>query len=81
MIGGDEEAVKQLAADSDVDVANFNAPGQIVLSGTVEGIDKAVAGAKERGIRMAKKLNVAGAYPLPLDAECSGQAFCCFGRY
>ncbi|SHJ15276.1 [acyl-carrier-protein] S-malonyltransferase [Rubritalea squalenifaciens DSM 18772] len=62
MIGGDEEAVKQLAADSDVDVANFNAPGQIVLSGTVEGIDKAVAGAKERGIRMAKKLNVAGAY-------------------
>lgn len=62
MIGGDEEAVKTLAADSDVDVANFNAPGQIVVSGSVEGVDKAVAGAKERGIRMAKKLKVAGAY-------------------
>jgi len=62
MIGGDEEAVRQLAADCDVDVANFNAPGQIVLSGAVEGIDQAVAGAKERGIRMGKKLNVAGAY-------------------
>ncbi|MGJ8673699.1 ACP S-malonyltransferase [Rubritalea sp.] len=62
MIGGDEDAVKSLAADSDVDVANFNAPGQIVVSGSVEGVDKAVAGAKERGIRMAKKLKVAGAY-------------------
>lgn len=62
MIGGDEEAVKQLAADCDVDVANFNAPGQIVLSGTVAGIDKSVEEAKGRGIRMAKKLNVAGAY-------------------
>lgn len=62
MIGGDEEAVVQLAADCDVDVANFNAIGQIVLSGSVEGIDKAVAEAKSRGIRMGKKLNVAGAY-------------------
>lgn len=62
MIGGDEDAVKALAADSGVDVANFNAIGQIVVSGDVSGIDKAVAGAKERGIRMAKKLAVAGAY-------------------
>ncbi len=62
MIGGDEEAVKTLAADSDVDVANFNAIGQIVVSGSIEGVDKAVAGAKERGVRMAKKLKVAGAY-------------------
>lgn len=62
MIGGDAEAVKTLAADNDVDVANYNAIGQIVVSGSVEGVDKAVAGAKERGIRMAKKLKVAGAY-------------------
>lgn len=62
MIGGDESAVEQLAADCDVDVANFNAIGQIVLSGSNEGIDKAVAGAKPAGIRMGKKLNVAGAY-------------------
>lgn len=62
MIGGDEEAVRQLAADCDVDVANLNAPGQIVISGTSPGIDAAVAQAKGRGIRMGKKLNVAGAY-------------------
>ncbi|NWK56067.1 ACP S-malonyltransferase [Verrucomicrobiaceae bacterium N1E253] len=62
MIGGDEEAVVQLAADCDVDVANFNAIGQIVLSGSEEGIDKAVAEAKGRGIRMGRKLKVAGAY-------------------
>ncbi|MEO0018122.1 MAG: S-malonyltransferase [Verrucomicrobiota bacterium] len=62
LIGGDEEKVRDLAAAADVDVANFNAPGQIVLSGTVAGIDTAVARAKEFGIRRAIKLNVAGAY-------------------
>ncbi|MEM1297570.1 MAG: ACP S-malonyltransferase, partial [Verrucomicrobiota bacterium] len=46
----------------DIDVANFNAPGQIVISGAEEGIDQAIAGAKEKGIRIAKKLEVAGAY-------------------
>ena len=62
MVGGDEAAVRELAAESGVDVANLNAPGQIVLSGTVEGIDKAVQGAKARKIKLAKKLKVAGAY-------------------
>lgn len=62
LIGGEEEAVKALAAECAVDVANFNAPGQIVLSGTVEGIDAAVEKARDHGIRRAIKLNVAGAY-------------------
>lgn len=62
MIGGDEEAVALLAADCNVDVANFNTIGQIVISGDEAGIDKAVAEAKSRGVRMGKKLNVAGAY-------------------
>ncbi|MBN8458739.1 MAG: ACP S-malonyltransferase [Verrucomicrobia bacterium] len=62
LIGGDEDKVRDLAASADVDVANFNAPGQIVLSGTEEGIDTAIAKAKEFGIRRAIKLNVAGAY-------------------
>lgn len=62
LIGGEEEQVRALAAAADVDIANLNAPGQIVLSGTVAGIDVAVAKAKEFGIRRAIKLNVAGAY-------------------
>jgi [acyl-carrier-protein] S-malonyltransferase len=62
LIGGEEDQVRALAAAADVDIANLNAPGQIVLSGTVKGIDTAVAKAKEFGIRRAIKLNVAGAY-------------------
>lgn len=62
MIGGDESAVRELAAECGVDVANFNSPGQIVLSGPKEGIARAVAGAKARGIKLAKELDVAGAY-------------------
>ena len=33
MIGADENTVRKLAADEDVDVANINSPGQIVISG------------------------------------------------
>ncbi len=62
LIGGEESQVRALAAAADVDVANLNAPGQIVLSGTVAGIDAAIAQAKDFGIRRAIKLNVAGAY-------------------
>jgi [acyl-carrier-protein] S-malonyltransferase len=62
LIGGEESQVRALAAAADVDVANLNAPGQIVLSGTSAGIDSAITQAKEFGIRRAIKLNVAGAY-------------------
>lgn len=62
LIGGDEAQVRALAAAADVDVANLNATGQIVLSGTSAGIDAAIAQAKDFGIRRAIKLNVAGAY-------------------
>ncbi|OYV05037.1 MAG: [acyl-carrier-protein] S-malonyltransferase [Verrucomicrobiales bacterium VVV1] len=62
MIGGDEEQVRALATACDVDVANLNAPGQIVLSGSIDGIDAVVEKAKDFGIRRAIKLNVAGAY-------------------
>jgi len=62
MIGGEVEAIEALAKECGVDVANYNAPGQIVLSGTKEGITQAVGLAKERGVRMAKELQVAGAY-------------------
>ena len=62
MIGGDESAVRTLASECDVDVANLNSPGQIVISGESSKVALAVSLAKEHGIRMAKTLNVAGAY-------------------
>ena len=62
MIGSDESAVRALAADADVDVANLNAPGQIVISGERAKIELAISLAKEHGIRRATLLNVAGAY-------------------
>src|SRR5512133_3069658 len=62
MIGADESTARALAADADVDVANINSPGQIVLSGERAKIEVAVALAKEHGIRRAMMLNVAGAY-------------------
>lgn len=62
MIGGSDEAVQKLAQECDVDVANYNCPGQTVVSGSVEGVDAVVARAKEAGFKLAKKLNVAGAY-------------------
>ena len=62
MIGGSDDDVARLANDCKVDVANLNCPGQTVLSGQEEGIDTAVSKAKEYGLRMGKKLKVAGAY-------------------
>ncbi|HMG05648.1 MAG TPA: acyltransferase domain-containing protein, partial [Chthoniobacterales bacterium] len=62
MIGADETTVRTLAADTDVDVANINAPGQIVISGESAKVELAVSLAKEHGIRRATLLNVAGAY-------------------
>jgi len=62
MIGGLENDVRQLAADEDVDVANINALGQIVISGELAKVEAAVGVAKEYGIRRATMLKVAGAY-------------------
>jgi [acyl-carrier-protein] S-malonyltransferase len=62
MIGADETAVRALAADADVDVANINSPGQIVISGEKAKVEIAIGLAKEHGIRRATLLTVAGAY-------------------
>jgi [acyl-carrier-protein] S-malonyltransferase len=62
MIGGDESAVRALAAAADVDVANLNSPGQVVISGEQAKVEVAVGLARANGIRRATLLNVAGAY-------------------
>lgn len=62
LIGCDEAAARGLASETDVDVANLNCPGQIVISGEAAKISMAMGLAKEHGIKRALPLTVAGAY-------------------
>lgn len=62
LIGTDEDTAVQIAQEADVDVANFNSPGQIVLSGDAVKIAKAVEIAKAQGVKKVIPLSVAGAY-------------------
>lgn len=62
LIGGEEDDVRLLAEKCGVDVANLNAPGQIVVSGRKEGIARVLAEAADHGVRIAQELDVAGAY-------------------
>ena len=62
MIGVDENVVRDLAAQTGIDVANINSPGQIVVSGEAAKVAAAVGLAKDFGIRKAVELKVAGAF-------------------
>ncbi|MFM8836588.1 MAG: ACP S-malonyltransferase [Actinomycetota bacterium] len=53
-------------ADSDVWVANFNAPGQVVIAGTADGVQLATNHAKEIGAKRVLPLPVSGAFHTPL---------------
>jgi [acyl-carrier-protein] S-malonyltransferase len=68
-VGGQEADVRALAARTGVDIANLNAPGQIVLSGEQARIEQAIALAKEHGVRRAVMLTVDGAFHSRLMAS------------
>lgn len=62
-----EEICDMVTRGGDVVVAaNYNCPGQIVISGTIEGIAKACEKMKEAGAKRALPLNVGGAFHSPL---------------
>jgi [acyl-carrier-protein] S-malonyltransferase len=62
VIGEERAKVAELCRDFAIEAANFNAPGQIIISGEKARIEAAVANAKERGMKRVMPLNVAGAY-------------------
>src|SRR3954471_13545923 len=62
VIGEDRGKVQVLCTEVDIQAANFNAPGQIIVSGKKAKVAAALAGAKERGMKKVMPLNVAVAY-------------------
>ena len=68
IIGLDEALAREICAEAGVELANLNCPGQIVISGQLEKIAKAVELAKGKGAKRAIPLPVAGAYHSPLMA-------------
>lgn len=68
ILGLDDETVERVCAQVEevVVAANYNCPGQLVISGSIEGIDKACALLTEAGAKRALKLNVGGAFHSPL---------------
>jgi [acyl-carrier-protein] S-malonyltransferase len=68
ILGLDDSVVEEVcSAIKEVVVpANYNSPGQIVISGSNEGIDKAIELLKEKGAKRALKLAVGGAFHSPL---------------
>jgi [acyl-carrier-protein] S-malonyltransferase len=68
ILGLDDKIVEDVCASVDEVVvpANYNSPGQIVISGSIEGIDKAIELLKEKGAKRALKLAVGGAFHSPL---------------
>lgn len=71
VIGLDDEALEQVCRDASTDdevcvPANFNSPGQIVISGDEPAVERAMALATEAGAKRALPLNVSGAFHSPL---------------
>jgi [acyl-carrier-protein] S-malonyltransferase len=61
-----EELCREASAAGVVQPANFNSPGQIVISGSVDGVHKAMDLARGKGAKMVKELVVSGAFHSPL---------------
>ncbi|MDP4664240.1 MAG: ACP S-malonyltransferase [Salibacteraceae bacterium] len=68
ILGLDDNIVEEVCASIDevVVAANYNCPGQLVISGSIEGVNKACEALKEKGAKRALVLPVGGAFHSPL---------------
>jgi len=62
IIGLDEEPVREICEESTAQIANFNCEGQIVVSGPMDAVEKAIELAKDRGAAGAVPLEVSAAF-------------------
>jgi [acyl-carrier-protein] S-malonyltransferase len=73
VIGLNSESVEavcsEASAEGVVQAANFNSPGQVVVSGSRAGVRRAMELARQRGARLTKELPVSGAFHSPLMAS------------
>ena len=69
VLGGDRDIIEKVCAECDIDVANYNSPGQIVISGEKQKLAAAVDSLKAHGMRKVLVLNVAGAFHSRLMAS------------
>ena len=73
ILGDTTTSIEDICADASaagiVVPANFNSPGQIVISGESAGVERAMVLAKAAGAKRAIKLNVSGAFHSPLMTE------------
>ncbi|MFC2134270.1 ACP S-malonyltransferase [Bacteroidota bacterium] len=66
-----EEICKVASSEGIVQCANFNSPGQVVISGSIDGVMAAMAMSKSNGARLVKQLVVSGAFHSPLMQSAS----------
>ena len=68
ILGLDDKVIEEVCAaiDEVVVPANYNCPGQVVISGSISGVDQACEKLKEIGAKRTLKLNVGGAFHSPL---------------
>jgi len=69
LLGADVELAENACADVDAWVANDNAPGQVVIAGTPDGLEQAAERARELGARKVMPLAVGHAFHTPLLAD------------
>jgi len=74
VLKADPAVIEAACAEADIDVANYNSPGQIVISGEKSKLAKAIGILRDKGVTRIVELNVAGAFHSRLMAE-AGEAF------
>lgn len=75
VLGAKKELIEEVCENTEgiVSIANYNCPGQIVISGEVEAVEKASEALKEQGAKRVIPLNVSGPFHSPMLKEAGEQ--------